>query len=119
MVVTLHACDTATDYALAKAVEWGAKVILSVPCCQHEVNRQIKNEVLEPVLKYGILKERMAALMTDGIRANLLESMGYETQILEFIDTCCKDRQTKRYEEYSAAYEGTAYKSYTGKTSVP
>ena len=86
MVVTLHACDTATDYALAKAVEWGAKVILSVPCCQHEVNRQIKNEVLEPVLKYGILKERMAALMTDGIRANLLESMGYETQILEFID---------------------------------
>ena len=70
MVVTLHACDTATDYALAKAVEWGAKVILSVPCCQHEVNRQIKNEVLEPVLKYGILKE----------------SMGYETQILEFID---------------------------------
>ena len=86
MVVTLHACDTATDYALAKAVEWGAKVILSVPCCQHEVNRQIKNEVLEPVLKYGILKERMAALVTDGIRANLLESMGYETQILEFID---------------------------------
>lgn len=86
MVVTLHACDTATDYALAKAVEWGAKIILSVPCCQHEVNRQIKNEVLEPVLKYGILKERVAALMTDGIRANLLESMGYETQILEFID---------------------------------
>jgi SAM-dependent methyltransferase len=86
MVVTLHACDTATDIALARAVEWGAQVILSVPCCQHEVNRQIKNEMLAPVLKYGILKERMSALLTDGIRANLLESMGYETQILEFID---------------------------------
>lgn len=86
MVVTLHACDTATDYALAKAVDWGAKVILSVPCCQHELNRQIKNDTLEPVLKFGILKERMSALITDGIRANLLESMGYETQILEFID---------------------------------
>lgn len=86
MVVTLHACDTATDFALAKAVEWGAKVILSVPCCQHEVNRQIKNEMLEPVLKYGILKERISALITDALRAELLESKGYETQILEFID---------------------------------
>ena len=86
MVVTLHACDTATDYALAKAVQWGAKVILSVPCCQHEANRMIRNEMLEPVLRYGILKERMSALITDAVRANLLESKGYETQILEFID---------------------------------
>lgn len=86
MVVTLHACDTATDYAFAKAAEWGAQVILSVPCCQHEVNRQIRNEQLEPVLKYGILKERMSALMTDGIRACFLETRGYDTQILEFID---------------------------------
>lgn len=86
MVVTLHACDTATDYALAKAVGWGAKVILSVPCCQHELNKQMKNDLLSPVLHYGILKERMAALMTDGLRAQILESNGYRTQILEFID---------------------------------
>ncbi|MDE6607888.1 MAG: SAM-dependent methyltransferase [Lachnospiraceae bacterium] len=86
MVVTLHACDTATDHALEKAVRWGAKVILSVPCCQHEVNKQITCKELEPILKYGLLKERISALLTDGIRANLLEQMGYDTQILEFID---------------------------------
>ena len=86
MVVTLHACDTATDYALAKAVGWNAKVILSVPCCQHELNRQIQNEMLSPVLDYGLLKERFAALLTDGLRAKYLESKGYETQVLEFID---------------------------------
>ena len=86
MVVTLHACDTATDYALEKAVKWNAKVILSVPCCQHELNRQIANKELYPIMDYGILKERMAALLTDGIRAKLLENAGYETQILEFID---------------------------------
>ena len=86
MVVTLHACDTATDYALAKAVGWGAKVILSVPCCQHELNKQMKNDLLSPILHYGILKERMAALMTDGLRAQILEAKGYRTQILEFID---------------------------------
>lgn len=86
MVVTLHACDTATDYALAKAVQWGAKVILSVPCCQHEANRMMENELLQLVLQYGILKERMAAIMTDAVRANLLTAKGYDTQILEFID---------------------------------
>ena len=86
MVVTLHACDTATDYALAKAVQWGAKVILSVPCCQHEANKMMENELLQPVLQYGILKERMAAIMTDAVRANLLTAKGYDTQILEFID---------------------------------
>ncbi len=86
MVVTLHACDTATDFALERAVRWGARVILSVPCCQHEMNRQINSELLEPVLKYGILKERISALLTDGLRADLLEQNGYEVQILEFID---------------------------------
>ena len=86
MVVTLHACDTATDYALYNAVCWGAKVIFSVPCCQHELNGQIRNAELEPVLRYGILKERMSALITDAVRADILEEQGYRTQILEFID---------------------------------
>lgn len=86
MVVTLHACDTATDYALYKAVHWGAKVILSVPCCQHELNKQIKNDLMKPVFQYGLIKERMAALYTDALRAELLEGQGYRTQILEFID---------------------------------
>ena len=116
MVVTLHACDTATDYALAKAVGWNAKVILSVPCCQHEVNKQLEKqrnlhsgkmksktevmevsemlgdqlasmeEVLGPIMDYGLLRERFAALVTDGLRAKRLESEGYETQVLEFID---------------------------------
>ncbi|MEQ2948417.1 class I SAM-dependent methyltransferase [Mediterraneibacter faecis] len=116
MVVTLHACDTATDYALAKAVGWNAKVILSVPCCQHEVNKQLEKqrnlhsgkmksktevmgvsemlgdqlasmeEVLGPIMDYGLLRERFAALVTDGLRAKRLESEEYETQVLEFID---------------------------------
>ena len=86
MVISLHACDTATDYALVKAVDWNAKVILSVPCCQHELNGQIKNEILEPILKYGLIKERVAALVTDALRAGRLEEQGYKVQILEFID---------------------------------
>ena len=85
MVVTLHACDTATDDALAKAVQWGASVILSVPCCQHELFGQLQNETLRPLLKHGILKERLTALVTDSVRASLLESAGYTVQILEFI----------------------------------
>ena len=86
MVVTLHACDTATDYALEKAVKWDASVILSVPCCQHELNKQMDNELLRPVLQYGLIMVRMAALYTDALRAEILENRGYRTQILEFID---------------------------------
>lgn len=86
MVVTLHACDTATDFALAKAVGWKAKVILSVPCCQHELNGQMANEVLAPLFSYGLIKERMAALVTDSLLAEYLKREGYDTQILEFID---------------------------------
>ena len=86
MVVTLHACDTATDFALKKAVDWGAKVILSVPCCQHELAKQISCDIQKPVLQYGLITERMAALYTDAIRAQVLERCGYRTQILEFID---------------------------------
>lgn len=86
MVVTLHACDTATDAALEKAVRWEADVILSVPCCQHELLPQIESDVLEPLLKHGLLKERFSSLATDAIRAQLLELMGYKVQMLEFID---------------------------------
>lgn len=86
MVVSLHACDTATDYAIKKALDWNAKVLFAVPCCQHEVNRQIDSELLQPVLKYGLLKERLSAILTDAVRANLLEKAGYDTQVLEFID---------------------------------
>ena len=86
MVVTLHACDTATDYALDKAIRWGARVILSVPCCQHELNGQMENELLAPLFQYGLVKERMASLVTDALRAQILESRGYQVQLLEFID---------------------------------
>ncbi len=86
MVVTLHACDTATDHALYKAIHWGAAVVLSVPCCQHEWNRQMECETLLPFTRYGIVRERMSALMTDAFRANVLEACGYKTQLLEFID---------------------------------
>jgi SAM-dependent methyltransferase len=86
MVVTLHACDVATDMALARAVKWGAKVILSVPCCQHELNTQLNSPALDVMLQHGLVKERFAALATDSIRAELLKLVGYEAQLLEFID---------------------------------
>lgn len=86
MVVTLHACDTATDAAISKAVHWGASVIMSVPCCQHELFPQVRSELLAPILNHGLLKERFSALATDGMRAQLLEAIGYKVQMLEFID---------------------------------
>lgn len=84
MVVTLHACDTATDYALINAVSWNTRVILSVPCCQHELFSQIDNSIHQPMLKYGILKDRLTEYLTDGLRGLKLESRGYDVAMIEF-----------------------------------
>ena len=96
IVMTLHACDTATDFALQYAVGRNAKAILSVPCCQHQINTQITNNrkgkikqpdsPLEPILKHGLLREKFSSLLTDALRAEWLEAQGYKVQLLEFID---------------------------------
>ena len=84
MVVTLHACDTATDYALINAVKWNSKVILSVPCCQHELFSQIKNDINEPMLKHGIIKDKFTELLTNNLRGLKLEAAGYDVNMIEF-----------------------------------
>ena len=84
MVVTLHACDTASDYALINAVNWKSKVILSVPCCQHELFRQIDSETLSPLLRHGLLKDKFTELLTDELRVLKLEEKGYDVSVLEF-----------------------------------
>ena len=86
MVVSLHACDTATDEAISKAVMWGAKVIFAVPCCQHELFTQLKNDQMAPLLKHGIVRDKLTTIVTDTLRSNALEAVGYTVQMLEFID---------------------------------
>jgi SAM-dependent methyltransferase len=86
VVVSLHACDTATDAALARAVRWQAEVILAAPCCQHELLGQVRDDDLAPLLEHGILRERFASLVTDAARAELLRAVGYDAHVVEFVD---------------------------------
>lgn len=108
MVVSLHACDTATDYALAQAVQWQAQLILAVPCCQHELFGQVKQDSQKPLLEHGIVKERMAALITDAARAKLLETVGYSVTIMEFVDLehTPKNLLLRAFREPSGAPQG-------------
>ena len=86
MVISLHACDTASDYALFNAIKWGAKMIFCVPCCQHELAGQFSAQSFNLMGRYGLIKARFCDLLTDSIRANLLEYSSYDTDILEFVD---------------------------------
>lgn len=114
IVVSLHACDTATDAALEKAVRWKSEAILCVPCCQHELFNQVRNDVLDPLLKHGILKDRFAALATDAARAQLLEVLGYQTQLLEFIDLehTPKNLLIRAVKKHKAQFSEEAWQSY-------
>lgn len=86
LMISLHACDTATDDAIAQAIQWNCSAILAVPCCQHELNDRISDSALVPISTYGITKDRFAAIATDTMRAALLTACGYQTQVMEFID---------------------------------
>lgn len=133
LVITLHACDTATDYALSYAVKNGAKCILSVPCCQHELNsltrKHVPDQAFSAMFKYGIIKERISALATDVMRAELLENSGYSTQILEFIDMedtpknllirAVKDSQKRQKLDKPARNSGNAQSGQTAQTVEP
>ena len=87
MVIMLHACDNATDEGIVQSLKFNAKIIIAVPCCQHEFFRQIENENLEPILRFGILKDRMTALATDSLRAQILKALGFDVTVMEFIET--------------------------------
>lgn len=87
MVIMLHACDNATDEGIVQSLKFNAKIIIAVPCCQHEFFRQIENENLEPILQFGILKDRMTALATDSLRAQILKALGFDVTVMEFIET--------------------------------
>lgn len=135
MIITLHACDTATDHAIYHGIRWGCRVMMNVPCCQHELFGQIKNEDMDIMLEHGIIKERFAALLTDSIRARIIELMGYKVKVMEFVDmehtpknimirsvkTERKDKSKKRkeldriIEEYHI--EPTLYRLVFGKSS--
>lgn len=114
LMVSLHACDTATDAALEKAVRWGARVILAVPCCQHELYKQVKQEILQPLLKHGILKERFASLLTDTLRVQLLEVLGYQAQVIEFIETehTPKNLLIRAFKKEKNTHQKEALKAY-------
>ena len=120
MVVSLHACNTATDAALEKALKWNSKVILAVPCCHHEAYTQIQNDELNTIFKHGILKERISALITDGLRSQLLESMGYKVNMLEFIDLehTPKNILIRAIRKPNAEINSTAYKAYCETSSM-
>ena len=120
MVVSLHACNTATDAALEKAIHWGSKIIFAVPCCHHEAYTQIKNDTLNPILKHGILKERIAALVTDGLRAQLLEAVGYRVNMIEFIDMTHtpKNILIKAVLKTNHAFDQASYKNYQNATDM-